>query len=330
MAHNLESVNGKASFVSAREDAWHQLGTVLPDTFTAEQAMEYAHLGGWNVRKAPAFTVDPLTGEMLEMPGRFGIVRDNPESKKAEWLGGDVGSMYHVIQNEEHAEFLNTIVDEGGAHFETAGSINGGRQVFLTMKLPGHMQIGGVDPVDMYLAAMNSHDGSTPFTIMVTPVRVVCQNTLNVALGSNKAKVSFRHTRGAGAMIRQQAREALGLTFKYLDAFQEQAEQLINTTMTQIQFEELMLKAFGPGEDAAPSAVTRAHNKIDEITSLFAEAQTQEGVRDTAWAGFNALTEWYDHFAPTRGEARDTARAINAVLYPEFKEQALKLITAAV
>jgi len=329
MAHNLEMIDGKASLVLAREHAWHSLGTVLPDSFTAEQAMEHGLLGGWDVRKAPAFGTDPKTGAVIPMPGRFGIMRDHPVTKKAEWLGGDVGSVYTVIQNEEHAEFLNTIVDESGAHFETAGSIAGGRQVFLTMKLPGSMRIGGVDQVDMYLAALNSHDGSTPFTVITTPVRVVCQNTLNLALKSAKGKASFRHTRGAAAFIRQEAREALDLSFTYLDAFQAEMEALVEKTMTQTQFEKIIAKEFGAPAGASTSAQTRATNKVDKIAELFSDAETQEGIRGTAYAGLQALTEWYDHFSPTRGEDRDTNRAVNAALYPEFKDKALQLMRAA-
>jgi phage/plasmid-like protein (TIGR03299 family) len=325
--HSLDQTDGQTSFVSAREDAWHRLGTVLPDAFTAEEAMEHGLLGGWNVRKLPAWTTDDVTGKPLAMPGRFSVVRSNPVSRATEFLG-DVGSVYHPIQNEEHCDFLNTLVDESGAHFETAGAINGGRQVFVTMKLPGYMQVGGVDRVNNYLAAVNSHDGSMPFTFMITPVRVVCENTLNLAFGRASRTFRVRHTRGARALIQQQAREALELTFKYLDEFQVMAEQLINTTLTQQAFEEIIMREFGPAKDAPAATVTRSTNKVDEMARLFADANTQEGIRNTAWAGLNALTEWSDHFSPTRGEDREAARAVNALLYPEFKDQALRLLLA--
>src|SRR5690606_19715075 len=102
---------------------------------------------------------------------------------------------YTVIQNEEHAGLLNALVDESGAHFETAGALQGGKRVFITMKLPGHMSIGGVDRVDQYLAAMNSHDGSSAFTFMISPVRIVCQNTLNFALGKASNVLDRKSTR---------------------------------------------------------------------------------------------------------------------------------------
>lgn len=340
MAHNLDTTNGQTSFVSARQDAWHHLGTTLPSAFTAEDAMEQGLLGGWNVRTQPLYThvkddvVDEETGEItsktsqVEIPNRFGVVRDNPVVPGQIDPLSVVGSAYHPIQNEAHAEFLNTLVDESGAHFETAGAIDGGRKVFITMKMPGHMKVGGVDQVDMYLAALNSHDGSLPFTVMVTPVRVVCENTLNIAWGGTDSKVKIRHTRHGGKSIVERARQTLDLSFDYLEGFQDEAEKLINTTMTQSSFEQIIEKAYGVDEDAPVSTMTRTSNKLDEMVRLFADAYTHEGLRDTAWAGLNALTEWNDHFTPVRNDDEQGQRSIKAVMDPNFKNRARNLIVA--
>jgi len=328
MAHNIETHGSKAAFVSARKPAWHQLGTVLPETFTAEEAMTLGHLGDWNVRKVPLVAALE-DGRMLDVPHRYATVRDNPFEQGQVDVLGQVGGHYTPIQNEEHAALLSAVADESGAVFETAGSIGGGRQVFLTMRLPGHMLVGGQDRVDCYLAAMNSHDGSLPFTLLVTPIRVVCQNTLNVALKGAPNTYRRRHRGGTRGIV-YEAREALDLTFDYLDAFQLQAERLINETMTQQQFEQIIAKEYGAPEDSSPQRRTRAEDRLDQMLSLFAQANTQAGIRDTAWAGFNALTEWYDHFSPTRAEDEDTRRAEKAVLDPSFKERALAVVSKAV
>lgn len=325
MGHELDITDGIASFVSAHTDAWHMLGETLDHTFTAEEAMEHGNLGGWNVRTVPAFC--NVDGKTLPMVGRNAVVRDNPVKKGQVDFLGDVGDSYKIIQNEDHAGFLNTLVDESGAHFETAGALYGGRQVFITMRLPGHINIGGVDPVENYIAAVNSHDGSMSFTLMVTPIRVVCANTLNLAFHQKSNVFRIRHTSGVQNYLGQ-AREALEFSFNYLDGFQEEAERLINTTLTQSQFEEIIEREFGAGEDASQAAQTRADKRIEEMTELFAEAQTQDGIRDTAWAGLNALTEWADHYSPTRGDDRDTARAVKAIVDPEFKNRALRLMLA--
>lgn len=330
MAHNLDITNGQASFVSARQDAWHSLGTVLPETFTAGEAMTHGRLGNWNVRKEEIFTI--VNGQQLVVPDRYAVVRDNPVVQGLADVLGDVGKVYHVIQNEELAGLLDALVDESGAHFETAGAIDGGRRVFITMKMPGHLKVGGVDPVGQYLAAMTSHDGSMQTTLMVTPVRIVCQNTMNLAFSGASNMFKVRHTVGAQKLMLQQAREAMEFTYKYLEGFQSEAEQLINTTMTQMQFERIITDAFGVSEDAPLATQTRAQNKIDEMARLFSDSHTHEGVRDTAWAGLNALTEWNDHFSPVRGDAGSAVetRSKKALLDPTFKNKALRLMLAQV
>lgn len=326
MAHNLDINNGTASFVSARQDAWHKLGVTLPDTFTAEQAMEHGLLGGWNLRKEPIFA--HVGDQQIPMTDRFAVVRDNPVIKGQIDVLGDVGTAYQIVQNEELAGVLDSLIDESGAHFETAGALDGGRKVFVSMKLPGHIKIGGVDPVDNYIAAMTSHDGSTSTVLMVTPIRIVCQNTMNLAFNNNSNIFRVRHTSGASRGLVQQAREALDFTFDYLEGFQQEAEKLINTEMSMVEFEKIIANAFGPGKDATKAAVTRWENRADEMVQLFADAHTHEGVRNTAWAGLNALTEWYDHFAGVRGAGgeEDVVRARRSLLDPTFKNQARDLM----
>lgn len=328
MSHHLETIEGRTAFISAHTMGWHQLGTLVDDAFDAETAMEHGLLGGWNVRKEPLFA---QVGELqIPVPDRFAVVRDNPVKPSQIDILGDVGSSYQIVQNEQHAEFLNTLVDESGAHFDTAGSLYGGRQIFISMKLPGHIKVGGVDPVSNYITAINSHDGSMAFTLMVTPVRIQCANTLNLAFQNHSHIIRIRHTSGIHGHISTRARSALDISFKYLEGFQQEADQLINTELTMARFEQIIQAEFGVGEDASKSAITRSQNRIDEMTELFADAQTQDGIRGTAWAGLNALTEWYDHFSPTRGDDVDNSRALKAIMDPAFKDQALRLMMAEV
>jgi phage/plasmid-like protein (TIGR03299 family) len=241
-----------------------------------------------------------------------------------------VSDCFRIVQNEEHAEFLNYMVDESGAIFDTAGALDGGRQVFVTMQLPGHILVGGVDKVDNYLAAFNGHDGSMSFTIMVTPVRVVCRNTMNLAFQDHSNIFRVRHTTNAEKIIRAKAREALDFSFKYVGAMQEEAERLINTSMTNAQFEAIVEREFGAPEDAPASTKTRADKRLAEIFELYADASTQDGIRGTAWAGLNALTEWADHYSVVRGDDPEGSRAIKAIKDPSFKNRALKLMLQGV
>lgn len=337
MSHDLDTTAGVTSFVSARLDAWHRLGQVATDAMTAEEAMRLGHLADWNVRKldlvAPLQLGDGAGQINLSVPDKMAVVRDNPIVKGQVDVLGVVGKDYSVYQFEQVADLLNNMVDESGAHFETAGAIDGGRKVFLTMRLPRSVLIGGIDPVQPYLAAMTSHDGTTPLSLITTSTRIVCANTMNMAFGEAKNVFKVRHTSGIQHSAAAQAREALGFSYKYLDAFEAEAEMLINTTMTQSTFEQMIFENFGAPKDAAATVVTRVQNKLDTMTRLFADANTQEGVRDTAWAGLNALTEYADHFSLVRtGSAGDDeiARSRKALLDPSFKNEALRMVLAAV
>ena len=332
MAHELETfTDGSASFVSAREHAWHRLGTVLPDGFDAAQVMTAARLGGWNVRKQDLQTV--VLGadgvETVPVPGKFATVRTHPETGRPDVLGV-VGSDYTVIQNEQHCDLLDALVDESGAHFETAGSLKGGRSVFVTMKLPTTMQIGGVDPIDLYLAACNSHDGTSAFRLLVTPVRVVCANTQAAAIRRAKASFSIQHTSGASGRVAE-ARQALGLTFRYVEAFQAEAEKMIQEAMSRAQFLDTVAQLWPSEPNPSPRAVTNDRKRRYELVSLFTEADTNAAIRGTRWAGYQAITEYADHYAPV-AQGRDAAavraeRTVASGAVAALKTRAFDLLT---
>ena len=139
---------------------------------------------------ASEISADGVTS--VEVPG-YATVRTNPFTGAPEALGV-VGAGYRPLQNEEHCDFLNHLADASGAIFDTAGSLRGGRQVFVTMCLPETVLVGGVDELDLNIAALNSHDGNSAFRVLLTPVRVVCANTQAAALRNHVASVSIRHT----------------------------------------------------------------------------------------------------------------------------------------
>jgi phage/plasmid-like protein (TIGR03299 family) len=319
MAHQLnELAEGVHSFVSAREDAWHTLGITLDSGFNAEQALEHAHLGGWNVRKVPLTLTDVREDGVtsMEVPNRWATVYTNPVTQETRYLGV-VGGYYSPIQNEEHVDLLNALVDESGAHFETAGSLKDGREIFVSMKLPESMQVGGVDPVDLYLIALNSHDGSSPFRFLVSPIRVVCANTQSVALAQAKSSFSIRHV-GKNAGVISEARQALELTWKYLGEFQQEVEKMIDTPLKTSTFEDIVRNLFNVPEDAE-EAGARAFNSatahFDGVMELWHRSETLEGIDRTAWRGLQAVTEYTDHFMSVRNTRGDEklSRAIRVV-----------------
>ncbi len=147
------------------------------------------------------------------------------------------------------------------------------------------------------------------------------------ALGSAKNVIRVRHTPGIRRNLIDDARHALDLTFDYLDGFQEEADHMINATLTETRFEEIMSAEFA-SVSGVPHAVARAQNKVDDLCSLFADAQTHEAVRGTVWAGYNALVEWADHYQEARGPVENRARSAVLGSGVAFKDRARKLMLA--
>ena len=186
MAHELESQNGTVSFASLREPAWHGLGTVFNEEKTTSEMLEAANLNGWNVRLEDLETPSHLTSDKAYQY----VLRTNPTDKTQTDVLGIVGERYVPLQNEDLFSFGDNILD-GGGRWETAGSIRGGRVVFGSLALERETVLdpsGVADVVKTYLLINTSHDGSVAIQASITPVRVVCANTLNLALGRTKKR----------------------------------------------------------------------------------------------------------------------------------------------
>lgn len=289
--HDLETNGTEAAFASLREPAWHGLGTVFNEEVTTAQMLELAHLDNWNVRLEPVY-VQGVPAERFAVPS-FAVVRTNPFDGEADVLSV-VGQRYKVLQNEELFDFGATL--GSGARWETAGSIKKGRVVFGSLALERETVLdpnGVADKVNTYMLLHTSHDGSVSVQASITPVRVVCANTLNFALRSVKQSFKIRHTQTLDGKMAA-AREALGLAERYMDDFDKAAQALFAVPVTDSQVEDIFATAYPkPDKDASKAAVTRWENKrvaVGEI--LFSD--TTYAVKDTAWGVLNALTENLD------------------------------------
>ena len=321
MPHELDTTNGITSFASLRIPAWHRLGVTLTDSMTAEQALDAAHLSGWNVHKAPLWvhqepqiTLDGVTTpDPILVPEKFATMRTNPVTHELQALGV-VGTSYTCIQNEEHTDLLNALRGESNGQFETAGALNGGRSVFVSMKLPETMNLvghdGKPDTTEMFITAVNSHDGSSAFRIMVTPVRVVCANTLAAAIRSAKSSFSIRHTTNARSNIAA-AREALGMTFKFQEAFEVEAQRMIDTEISMAKARDVLTEVFRmKTEDVTERTANSQNDKLSNVLKLWTDADTNANLRGSRYGLYNAVAEYVDHFAPVWSkEATATQRA---------------------
>lgn len=207
-----------------------------------------------------------------------------------------------------------------------------GKEVFFTARIPAQFNVGGVDPVDLYLVAMNSHDGSSPFRFLVTTVRVVCANTLAAALGQARSSFAFKHTRSYRSSIAA-AQQALELSFTYRDAFAVEAEPMINEAMSPGSFRDTVEELFPTPADSAPAlAVQGDADRKRSLLELFEASPTMTEITGTRWAGHQAITEYLDHFARTQANRwtadENEARALRAVspALASVKERAFALM----
>ena len=297
--HGIEVQDGKVAFASRRTPAWHQLGTVFQDELSTDEIMKAAYLKDWNIRQRSYQSLMPDTWDTHIRKSM--IIRDNPfydetealvegpdyEQKPVNLLG-DAGENYQIMQNEELFEFGALF----GQRWETAGSIKNGTQVFGSLALETELTIdaeGANDVIKQYLMLSTSHDGSQALIVGVTPIRVVCQNTLAIALPGLKSKIKLRHTKTMQERL-EAAKKSAEFSVKYLEQFKADANNLFATPVSDQKFWEIV-KVLNPEPDVAKKAsLTKWQNKTDGIMAMW-HGKTIENIAGNGWAAFNALTE---------------------------------------
>ena len=328
MAHDIETQNGKESFASFREPAWHGLGTVFTEEKSTLEMLETANLNGWNVRLEDMITPSHLTSDKNYQY----VLRTNPTDNSQTDILGVVGERYHVMQNEDLFSFGDNILD-GGGRWETAGAIKGGRVVFGSLALERETILdpnGVADKVKTYLLINTSHDGSIAIQASITPVRVVCANTLNLALNSikkkNGIKQSFkiRHTQTASGKV-QVARETLGMANKYMDEFDIMAKAMIEKEVTAMDFHNIVLASYAKPEKDSKGAVKKWENKIDVINDIYT-GEFNGMIAGTAWGAFNALTERLDWYRSARGGSNESILASASGFDPAINAEKNRLL----
>src|SRR5690606_2549976 len=230
---NFNEHTGRYSFFSVKEKAWHNLGQVVNEYPTSAEAIKHAGLD-YEVVKSELFTRGrSLTvgdsGELIEgadiaVPNYYANIRSDNNA-----VLGVVGKDYHIVQNKDAFAFFDAIVGGGdGIAYETAGALGNGERIFITAKLPGYIRVGkGEDVTEKYLFLTTSHDGSGSITAAFTPIRVVCQNTVNAALRNMSNVVRIKHTAGAKQRL-EDAHKVMGLA----DTMSGQLEGIFNQWAT--------------------------------------------------------------------------------------------------
>jgi len=307
MSHNItKSADGTRDlFASYREPAWHRLGNVFEEPVTEYQEMLVAAgLSDWNVRKEALITESGLV-----VPSNFATVRTEMSDQGVATVPmGVVGDRYEPVQNEDAFSVLQSLAD--GATWETAGAIGNGALVFgsLAFERETVLDPNGVsDVVKHYALCVNGHDGKTPFTFRSTPVRVVCQNTLNVAMGQCSNVVKVRHTATATDRAKVAA-ELWRQENAYMDAFDREAKALFEKKVTDRQFSALLDRMMPMPKDTTKGAATRQENRRGLVTQAW-KGEPNAGIRGTAWGAWNALTEANQWGREVRGQGDGFALA---------------------
>jgi phage/plasmid-like protein (TIGR03299 family) len=303
MAHNLETNGTDVAFALRGTPAWHNLANRIfsqDEEVSTQLMLDEAKLSNWNVRLAPV--TDHIPAEWNDSSGAQYVIRNNPFNGGTDVLSV-VGSRYKVVQNEELFSFADNIVDgDSRVAWESAGSLKAGKVVFGSLTVPREMVLdpqGANDKTQLYLIVWTSHDGSVAVQAAITPVRVVCQNTLNLAMKSAKQSFKIRHTQTAEGKI-QVARETLGLTLGYFDEFEKQAQELFKQEITDAEFSKLIRTIYPKPEKDAKGALKKWENKVVLLDDLYFNSPTNANIKGTKWGAFNALTERLDYFRSTR------------------------------
>jgi phage/plasmid-like protein (TIGR03299 family) len=319
--HGLDTSRGQVALYSS-VPAWHQLGNVVPGG--TSHVDEVLTLGGidFDVIRRPVEYRTRLDGTYRLLPDTFVTTRSDTGAGL-----GVVGGRYEVLQNADAFAFLQQLVDRYDVIWESAGAVRGGRRVFVSLRLPDTVTIdaGGIaDQIIPFVVALNSHDGSSPFQVVVTPWRPVCRNTERFALRDAVSRWSVRHTRSVRDRV-DEARRTLGLSLSYFEQFAAEEETLAQTDMTVADFRRLVDQLWQPPADDANQRTTTNHRRrLDQLTGLWESTTGQLGA--TAYAAERAITEFTDWKQTIRpaGSLRGDNLAARATAVLEGSNDALK------
>lgn len=283
MAHAVETM------FYTRERPWHNLGIEVKAAPNSEEALRLAGLD-WNVVQHPIFT----DGSYVE--GYKANVRDSDGK-----VLGVVTDRYKVIQNNEAFAFTDALLGEG-VRYETAGSLFGGRRVWMLARLPKEYIIGG-DRIEPYLVFTNTHDGSGPVRVAITNVRVCCANTLNFALSTAKRSWAMIHTGNVSEKL-QEAHNTLLLADRYMESFGKTIDYLQHKRIDENKVYEF-IETLVPIEKGSTQQQVKNISRIrDDLKLRYYEAPDLRDLGHTAYRLINAVSDHATHAEPLRKTPR--------------------------
>lgn len=306
MAHNLQfnAVTGQynAFFATGKRGLpWHELGKMVRDAQNWEQAAE---LSGLDFTVSKHQLISPITGRDIPT---YGIFRDDNN----DYLG-NVGAVYKEIQPAQAFDFVDTLLEaEKGAHYESAGILGAGERFWVLARVPYSINIEGTnDTTECYMLFESSHDGTKSATAKLTTVRVVCQNTLSMALNGSGEMVKIRHSSNGTAKL-EAAKKMLSGTAQTVSSLSDKLNILAKRIVSKEINLKIMSELFGSDWNDSP----RKRDQIQTIARLYAsnDHNAIPEIKGTAYNLLNAVTEYSDHFKPVRQTAGKAGMSDNQI-----------------
>jgi phage/plasmid-like protein (TIGR03299 family) len=318
MTANIATINGKAAVAYQGATPWHRLGTPMFGFPDVEGALKAASLD-WNVTLEPLFVKKSDGKFRSTKTSHRAVVRDCDSEILAV-----VTSQYVPIQNHEAFGVLNTACREFGITIETAGALGKGDRVWALAKLPDSIQPVPGDKVEGYFLITSGHNGWTPYTARLTPIRVVCQNTLTVAERQSDAIVKLVHVRTAVQELEVVAAMVTNLV---------QALKVTGETFTELARKKITnIDAYVDGVLGIKDITTlsqRAWLRRDDIRRYFTEGIGADLAPKSAWAAYNAVTQYIDH-TRTATSPRVLKQADQSALFGQASRLKLKALQLAI
>jgi phage/plasmid-like protein (TIGR03299 family) len=323
MTANIAKIDGKDATAWTGAMPWHKLGTKLPGLLTPEQALIAASCN-YEVVKVELGVVDSGCPEYygIQIPNTFSTGRLGPElmddgvTPQFIPFEGSVKGRYTIVQNIQAFNFLTPALGKDIAYLETVGALGNGEKTWAMAKLPDTFEALPGDPIQQYILIANSHDGTGSILACMTPVRVVCQNTLSMAISGATHLVKIRHTKSANKRV-DQLHKLLEASDNYWERLKEAFKTLQMRDMTQLEVIDFIETMF-PGKREKVNGVevdtvpTKTANMRTAVLSLFeGNAQGSDKAGRTHYGMFNAYTEWLDGTNPSESLRRSIRKTSN-------------------
>lgn len=272
-----------------RETPWHGLGTKVMEAPDSKEALTIAGLD-WKVLQEPVYT-----GNGEKLSGYKANVRDTDRR-----ILGVVTNRYKVVQNQEAFAFTDALLGEG-VRYETAGSLMGGRKVWLLARMPKEYHISG-EKICSYLVFSNTHDGSGAVKAAVTPIRVVCCNTLNLALASAKRSWSMVHTGHVESKL-EEAEKTLFMADAYMAGLGQEVESLQKQKLSEKTVQGMIEKLLPIEQGATEKQKKNLKRLQDDLSQRYFDAPDLKGLGNNAYRFLNAVSDFATHGEPLRKTA---------------------------